>query len=167
MSDQIWITFHGEQVSVEHKRDSNHSRPRFPVSLFWFLGCVIGGAGYLRVSLFLERSIMPMLEPAIYSYGQQAGLFSFPLCIIIGGFIGLAIGSWKRKRFLRAQVILGLTSLFALWWILLNWLSDGIGTCTSEVVVFYPPLALCFVCLLLLVLAKRSARASELRKVVE
>ena len=152
MSDQIWITFHDERIEVEHKQTP---KPNRSTILYWFLGCVLGGVGYIYLALFLERHILPMLEPPENAYGS-ALMFSHQICVVISGFLGIGIALWRKNRVDRALKIFGLTFLFGTIWLLFYWLPWGIGSCSSELIIFYPPATLCAVCFVLMLLARGS-----------
>ena len=111
--------------------------------LFPCVGGAVGFAGYLATAMILESSIIPNVDPPIYTYGQQSGLISLPLSTVIGFAAGIAfagfVNGWRRFSILAifAVAILGTFVTYRLWY------NDGIGECNSAIVLYYPIFGLC------------------------
>jgi hypothetical protein len=110
---------------------------------FPFVGGSIGFVAYFLGASFLDTIAMSKLEPPIDTYGQQAGMISAPIsgaiCFAVGiGFAFFVSGyRWFSVVMILGVAILGAASTYSIWY------SCGIGRCSSEVVLYYPVVAIC------------------------
>ncbi|PHR97450.1 MAG: hypothetical protein COA78_27670 [Blastopirellula sp.] len=111
--------------------------------IFSCVGGIFGFAGYIASSGYLETSVIPNVEPPIYTYGQQAILISLPISTVIGIMGGIAFAlfiiGFRRSSVLAMLTVatLGAVGTYHLWY------SSGIGECSSEIVLYYPIFGLC------------------------
>jgi len=142
--------------------DHNTQEDDNPSSVFYFiLGGFVGGFIYYWEATFIEKLIMPLVDPPRHTYGMEAGVFSFPASIVISSFMGLGISFYKKHLYGPAQFTLLLTSILGAYCVTIFWGSFGIGECSSEIVVIYPLLALCFLCFALVIILRRKIKHKE------
>ncbi len=114
--------------------------------LFTVIGGAAGLAGSIFGGLALELHVAST-RPAgpVLSYGQQFGMMIVPLCTLIGAAIGFSV-ALAFSRYPILAIILLLTTSFVGWGITgAMWNSQvaDYGPDPSEVVLYYPPTAMC------------------------
>jgi hypothetical protein len=132
-------------------------------SLLPFIGGVFGFGGCIFAATLIE-SRNTATEP-ILSYGQQFGLISLPICIMIGAAIGLGFAFSVARRYAVSILLLLLVSL-AGWALNNSFWNDQIaryGRDPSETVLYYPPLALSGLAFIAAVLVAFVAGAKVIR----
>ena len=102
----------------------------------------------LHVQASGRDDLIPMpVEPhgMKLSYGQAAALISLPVCAVLGSAIGFAFAFVYIRRYRIAAVLLMLVAILGAAVIVPMWNQQvaRYGSDPSEVVLFYPPLALC------------------------
>ena len=129
----------------------SHTRPRsatpLPFVLLPMLGATVGFAAYVASGLAIESFFMPSRSGPTLSYGQAAGLVSLPISTIIGAASGFAVAFAWTGRWLVSSALLLLVAIIGASAVLRVWNQQiaHYGRDPSEMVLFYPPLALCLI----------------------
>ena len=128
------------------------------------LGGFIGFSGYF-VALSLLDSRSQTSGPTL-SYGQQAALFSLPICTIMGNVIGFSVALSVARKYLRAIAFLLGAGLYATAVVILLWNIQiaQYGRDPSEIVLYYPPLTAALSALIVSVLVGLVAVIDHLRE---
>jgi hypothetical protein len=115
-------------------------------------GASLGFVGCMVASLVLEAGLKPA-GPTL-SYGQQWGLIVLPLCTLIGAAIGLGVAFALVERPVISLVLLLVVSIVGSGVVSSMWNAQiaRYGRDPSEVVLYYPPLALSMLALVTAVL---------------
>src|SRR5687768_16958996 len=79
------------------------------IGLLGVFGGGLGFAAFVAGALILETNFMPRPVGPTLSYGQAAGLFSLPLCTLLGAAIGVCVAMASAGRFVASAVLLLLT----------------------------------------------------------
>lgn len=109
------------------------------------LGTMAGSAIYVVCALAIESFFMPSRGGPTMSYGQYAGLICIPSGAVIGAASGLALAfAWIRRWLASLSLLLmvalgGAAAVLRMW----NQQIAEYGRDPSEMVLFYPLLALC------------------------
>ena len=150
MNSNPYISPNGnpDRVIVHDAPDPTQERRDIGTTMAWLalfpcLGGFIGFAGYIASAMILESTVIPNVDPPKYTYGQQFGLISTPLSTVIGFIAGIGVALFiKRLRILSTLMMLCVSALgsyltYGMWY------NDGIGECTSAIVLYYPIFGLC------------------------
>ena len=112
------------------------------------MGGASGLLSFLAVAFYRELQNQTQ-QPAL-SYGQEAVLFTMPLCTVIGAVIGLGIAlAMARLHALAICILLasgnvGCSLITSIW----NQQIARYGRDASEFVLYYPPMAACAIAML-------------------
>ena len=122
--------------------------PRLWFTILPMFGVGLGFVGCLVAAQLLKRFGMQHdYESSSTAYGQMFGLFSMPICVALGGAIGVAIALAGISRFGWATAVLLLTSVTCCVVVIHVW--DGqiadYGRDPTDIIVYYPPLGFCAV----------------------
>ena len=123
-------------------------RPDYITGCVWFVlfscgGVSAGAIAYPSMALVAEHWVIPVVEPPIHAYGQQAGLISLPLSSLLGLFAGVACAMFVVGLRWLAAISMFLISFMGAIATLILWSNDGIGVCNSAIVLYYPLFAFC------------------------
>lgn len=139
-----------------HSEEPKRIRPIVSLSatslflLLTAIGCFTGYGGAIIGSVGLEQNIAShgLGNPRL-TYGQQAGLITMPLCALMGAGIGFALAMATTKHSMAAAALLlanaglGWVITSSLW----NQQIEQYGRDASEIVLYYPLVAMSFVSL--------------------
>lgn len=114
------------------------------------VGCGIGAAVSILGGMSIESwaESVGRYEPQI-TYGQQFGMIIVPMCVAIGAATGFSAAVGCLRRPLLAVIMLAIIAVSG--WALISsmWNSQiaEYGSDQSEMVLYYPPTAMCLIAL--------------------
>lgn len=117
------------------------------------LGGVLVTGLYILIGLSLETLLIPHLEPPKYSYGVLF-VITLPIAMFVGVLTGIGFACYQRGQ---RQVAVGTwaaTSILGAFATFLCWRDDGIGECTSEIVLYSPLVGICGAILVLSIVVR-------------
>ncbi|MEQ8850027.1 hypothetical protein [Botrimarina sp.] len=105
------------------------------------VGAAAGFSGYLALAIAIERAGDGSGQ--VLSYGQQAALFSLPLCTFLGAAIGLSLSLAVLRRYAESILVALIAGLGGCVFVMSSWMDqiNRYGRDPSEMVLYYPPLA--------------------------
>lgn len=114
------------------------------------IGAVTGFVGYLVGALLLEKAFLSNRTGSMLSYGQEAMLISLPQCTVLGAGLGIAAAFLRVKHRLAGTTILCLVASLGTLNTASRWSAQiaVYGRDPSEIVLYYPPLAICSLALM-------------------
>ncbi|MBM3965966.1 MAG: hypothetical protein FJ308_13020 [Planctomycetes bacterium] len=129
--------------TAHDRRDSWSQRTAVVLVISPALGGLIGFLGFIAASIFIELQSQPT-EVAL-SYGQEAGLFSLPLCTVVGAATGFSVAISIMHRHLIAISMLIAVGVLGSGVVASMWSGQisRYGRDPSEVVLYYVPMAAC------------------------
>ncbi len=128
------------------------------------LGAIVGFLGFFGMAMILE-AMFPLPSGApVLSHGQQAALFTLPICTLAGFGIGIGLAfAFSRQR---AIAIIALLSTSAITYAINNrlWVDQisRYGRDYSEMVLYYPPTIFAVAAMVLAVLVAGLAATSSI-----